>query len=221
MTVPIKTIQDFTIFSALSTPTQAGIAQAALLREFIAGAMVQLQGDPCEFVGFVHTGSAVIFRMAERGSEQVLSVITPGMHFNTVPAIDPDHALRACIRAIAPLSLLLIPTADFVKLLIAHADLAYLILVDFAHRLDHLIGLVDDLSLHSVRGRLARFLLDQAQGDQVAKTWTQDEIASHLGTVRDVVGRTLRAFIESGLVERQDGKLVLLDRSRLEEETKY
>lgn len=180
-----------------------------------------MQDESCKFVGFVYSGSAVIFRCSSNGNEQILSVITPGMHFNTVPALETNPTLRASIRAISPLVLLMIPIVEYCILLQTHADLAYLILTDFAHRLDHLTGLVDELSLHSVRGRLARFLLDQAREDQVPRLWTQEEIASHLGTVRDVVGRTLRAFKDTGLIERKNGMLVLLDRQGLEEEAKF
>jgi len=140
------------------------------------------------------------------------------MHFNTVPAMDANIQLRASIRALMPLKLLLIPVDDYRFMLQTHPDLVYLILTDFAHRLDHLTKLVEDLSLHSVRSRLARFLLDQADGELISKQWTLDEIAAQLGTVRDVIGRTLRNYMDSGLIQRKGESLILLDRHKLEEE---
>jgi CRP/FNR family transcriptional regulator len=116
------------------------------------------------------------------------------------------------------LTLLLIPVERYRMFLQTYPDLTYAILKDFSRRLDHLTNLVEDLSLHSVRGRLARFLLEQADQGEVPALWTQDEIAAHLGTVRDVIGRTLRAFMDNGLVRREGAKLILLDRERLEEE---
>ena len=44
------------------------------------------------------------------------------------------------------------------------------------------------------------------------------EIAAHLGTVRDIVGRTLRAFADAGLVQMERQRIVLLDREGLEAE---
>ncbi len=92
------------------------------------------------------------------------------------------------------------------------------ILQDFAGRLDHLTNLVEDLSLRTVRGRLARFLLEHADSIQAARNWTHDEIAANLGTVRDMVGRTLRAFADAGLVRIERQRIVLLDREGLEAE---
>jgi CRP-like cAMP-binding protein len=96
-------------------------------------------------------------------------------------------------------------------------ELALALLQDFAERLDHLTNLVEDLALRTVRGRLARFLLEHAK-DGVARHWTQDGIATHLGTVRDMVGRTLRAFADAGLVRMDRQRIVLLDREGLEAE---
>jgi CRP-like cAMP-binding protein len=97
-------------------------------------------------------------------------------------------------------------------------ELALAILQDFAVRLDHLTNLVEDLSLRTVRGRLARFLLEHADEDQVTRHWTQEEVAARLGTVRDMVGRTLRAFVVAGLVRMNRQRIVLLDREGLEAE---
>jgi len=46
--------------------------------------------------------------------------------------------------------------------------------------------------------------------------WTQDEIAAELGTVRDVMGRTLRAFADDGLLRLERQRIFLLDREGLE-----
>lgn len=221
MPVSIQAIKDFPLFSSLKPETLDHLARVVLHKDFSASMIFQMQDEPCKYVGFVKTGSAVIFRLSPNGNEQIISVLTPGMHFNTVPALDANQNARACIKAISPLTLLLIPIEDFQNLLQTRADMAYLILTDFAKRLDHLVKLVDELSLHSVRGRLAQFLLNQAKNGQNSKPWTQDEIAAHLGTVRDVVGRTLRSFIKAGLIERKNGAIVLLDRKGLEEEANF
>jgi CRP/FNR family transcriptional regulator len=67
---------------------------------------------------------------------------------------------------------------------------------------------------------LARFLIEQADAGTLSRGWTQDEIAAHLGTVRDMVSRTLRAFNDAGLIHSQRQSILLLDRRGLEEEAK-
>ena len=72
-----------------------------------------------------------------------------------------------------------------------------------------------------MRGRLARLLLEQAEAAERGETpdpLTQEEIASRLGTVREVIGRTLRGMANDGLISMERQHIVILDRVRLTEE---
>jgi CRP/FNR family transcriptional regulator len=50
--------------------------------------------------------------------------------------------------------------------------------------------------------------------------WTQEEIAAQIGTVREVVARTLRAFADAGLLRMEQHRIFLLDRAGLEAEAR-
>jgi len=80
-------------------------------------------------------------------------------------------------------------------------------------------GLAGDLALHTVRQRTASFLIREATNDSLSqgKPWTQDDMARQIGTVRDVIGRTLRDFEENGFIRRDRGKISLIDRDGLEQ----
>ena len=87
---------------------------------------------------------------------------------------------------------------------------------DYSQRLKQLTNKVEDLGLYSVRARLVRFLLEQADQKEIPVRWTQDEIARQIGTVRDVVGRSLRTLEQEGLIQIRRQCIRLLDRLRLE-----
>ena len=76
-----------------------------------------------------------------------------------------------------------------------------------------LVQMVEDLSLRSVEARLARLLLEQAHGETVLRRqWaTQREMASHLGTVTDVVNRTLRKMVDLGMIKVERHQIQILD----------
>jgi CRP-like cAMP-binding protein len=83
----------------------------------------------------------------------------------------------------------------------------------------HLVNLVDELALHTVQGRLAGLLLAQAaaaERGETAPPLTQAEMAAHLGTVREMIGRTLKTFEALGLVRVERGQITILDRAGLE-----
>ena len=81
----------------------------------------------------------------------------------------------------------------------------------------HLIRMVEDLSLRTVEARLARFLLEQAEGEAVRRRrWaTQAEMAARLGTVPDVVNRALRKLSEAGLIHVERHQIQILDQDGL------
>jgi Mn-dependent DtxR family transcriptional regulator len=68
-----------------------------------------------------------------------------------------------------------------------------------------------------VEARLARLLLEQAQGDSVQRRrWaTQAEMAARLGTVPDVVNRALRKLSEAGLIHVERHQIQILDQEGL------
>ena len=155
---------------------------------------------------------------APGGREQVLVRLGPGQTFNTVPPFQPQGVNHATVETLTPVTLYAITRKEYLRLVEECSGLCLAILRRFATRLDHLTDLVENLSLRTVRGRLASFLLAHAEESEAPLRWTQGEIAAHLGTVRDMVGRTLRAFAHAGLVRLDRQRIILLDREGLEAE---
>jgi CRP/FNR family transcriptional regulator, cyclic AMP receptor protein len=209
------------MFSQLSPETLDALAKCVVTRQYGPGEVIQEEGEPCGWAGFILSGSIQVYRLTVSGREQVFSNLGPGNLFNAVPALVPQGRLRASIEALTETRLLLVPAENYRTLLQSRVDLAYAVLTGLSERVCQLTTLVERLSLHSIRGRLAGFLIEQADHGQDTGQWTQDEIAARLGTVRDVVGRTLRAFMDAGLIRREGSQLVLLDRKRLEEEAQF
>ena len=80
-----------------------------------------------------------------------------------------------------------------------------------------LVTLAADLSLKTVEARFAKLLLDSVEGDVIERRrWTtQTEMASHLGTVPDVLSRVIRELTKAGLIEVDKQHIRILDRAGL------
>jgi CRP-like cAMP-binding protein len=226
METTIQALRRISLFAGLSGETLARVANVAIRRTYASGETVILEGDPCQAAYFVAEGQVRVYRLSPTGREQVLVRLGPGQAFNTVPPFKPRGVNHATVEPLTPVTLYAITCEDFHRLVGECPEVALALLRDFAGRLDHLTNLVEDLSLHTVRGRLAHFLLEHAptefsgtaEAGAVTQRWTQEEIAAHLGTVRDMVGRTLRAFTDAGLVRMERQRIMLLDREGLEAE---
>jgi CRP/FNR family cyclic AMP-dependent transcriptional regulator len=234
MAVAVQTLSKLSFFSELGNDVLSEIAPHIHERTLSPGQVVILEGEPCQGVYFVAQGVVRIHRLSPEGREHVLAYLGPGEPFNLVPALDGGSNL-ATVDTVSDTRLYIISCERFRRIMRDHHEVALTVMEHLAAEVRRLSDMVENLALHTVRTRLARFLLthasaepssraqaeglgEVADGTQPPRRWTQEEIAAQIGTVRDVVGRMLRTFAEDGLIRRQRGRLVVTDQARLERE---
>jgi CRP-like cAMP-binding protein len=208
--------------AGLPEPIIAALATIGIQLHRPAGAMIQLEGDQADAMYVVASGRVKIARIGANGREQVLNVIPAGGHFNTVPIFD-GGLCPANAEALDEVDLLALPREALLGVVEQHPPLALALLREFTGRLRHMVNLVDELALHSVQGRLAGLLLAQAEAAQrgeAVPALTQAEMAAHLGTVREMIGRTLKGFETQGLIRLDRGQITILDQVGLEAQRK-
>ena len=154
-----------------------------------------------------------IFKLSPEGRQQALDRLGPGEAFNLVPLFDGLHN-PASAEAVNAVTICLLGRQDLLAALHRYPAVADALLADFAGRLRRLSALVEDLSFRTVRARLARFILRQAATPE--RRLTQAEMAAELGTVRDVIGRTLADFQAEGLIAIDRHRIIIKDRPALE-----
>lgn len=184
---------------------------------YAAGQVVALEGDAWPEVAFVVRGLLRARQTSLEGREYTLSYLGPGACLNLAAALDGKPAV-ASLDALNEAVALCLAADRLHRLMANDPALARAIARQLAADVRRLSGMVKSLALDTVRVRLARFLLSAAEAAPAQHRWTQESIAAQLGTVRDVVGRVLRAFMEEGLVRRERGQLVVVDRIALERE---
>jgi len=217
MTVTAQTLSQLPLFARLGDDALREIAPHVYERTFPPGQVILLEGDPCQAVYFVARGVVRARRTSLAGREHVLAYLGPGECFSLVPALDGGPHLSS-VDTLTEVTLYTIPCQHFRRIVREHHEVAMAVIERLAAEVRRLSDVVEDLALHTVRTRLARFLLAQADDPQPFHRWTQEEIAAHIGTVREMVGRTLRAFADAGLIHRQRGRVVVVDREGLERE---
>lgn len=204
------------IFSSLRPETLEAIANRAFIHDVPEGYSLIIEGMPAEFCYFLLSGEVRVLRMNTAGKVQVLGRFSPPAPINIISLLKEDRVNQASIETLTPTKLLVLSAADFNQLHAHQPDFSTLLLHIFAERMAEMTELAAGLSLYTVRARLARFLIELAGRNPAAGGWTQDEIAGHIGTVRDVVGRLLREFEAEGLIERQQQEIILVDKQGLQ-----
>ncbi len=181
------------------------------------GEVLFLRGEPCHGLYVVLEGAIRLYNSSANGREQVIGVERTGSSIGELPLFDGGNQPYSA-EAMTPSRLLLIPREHFLSVLHAHPDLMQASLRALAIRIRRLLHLVEEISLHEVPERIARYLLTQAQerGACFTLDYTHAELAAQLGTVREVVTRTLNRFRKAGWIVVQDGQVTVVDRDALQ-----
>jgi CRP/FNR family transcriptional regulator len=207
-------------FRTLTETALEAVAQEVVARHYQADNVIFWEGDPDAGLHLVAAGRCKVFRISTAGREHVLATLGPGDSCNEVPVVDggPNPANLA---ALDDSTVWVISGESLTHLRQQYPALDAIIIKNLAMRCRQLVQRVYNLSFLSVTGRLATFLLQQTgEGNELSRRrWTQDEIAAHLDTVREMVGRALKELQEAELITIDRHRIEILDREGLKELT--
>lgn len=176
-----------------------------------------LEGETSDKLYFVMEGWFKAEKTALDGRQATLRFIGPGELINEL-SIFSNVVNAVTVIAMEDAKVFSLTQWEIEQCLKNYPNFSRAVIERLAIRIRHLLDQIEDLSLHTVEERLARFLLAQSEDDVWDReSWiTQTEIAARLGTVLDVVNRNLQKFIKDGLIEIHRKKILITDRAQLE-----
>ncbi len=213
------------IFSGLNEAELAFLAQRTVPRRFSAGEAVFAEGEACTGLYVVESGHVRIFKSSAGGREHVLAIEGPGSSVAELPVFDGGD-YPASVSAIDDAILLFLSKQDFQSLCLAHPQVSLKVLRVVGTRLRRLVGIIEELSFTTVRHRLAAFLVRLAKtsgrrasdGIEITLPANNQELASQLGTVRELVSRNLSRFQAEGMLQIEGRNITITDLRALESE---
>jgi CRP-like cAMP-binding protein len=204
-------------FRELDLSILKALADASILRRYEAGQIIFLDGEPCAGLYIVQDGWLKGFKHAPTGREQVIRFIGPGEAFNEIGVLAEGKNL-VTVQTLEPSAVWVIQREVLLRLMETYPQLCRLIAQNLAKRVYHLLNMIEDLSLRTVEGRLARLLLEQSkEGIVNRQRWaTQAEMAAQLGSVPGVINRILHSLADEGLIRIERHRIHILNRQGLE-----
>ncbi|GAH58909.1 unnamed protein product, partial [marine sediment metagenome] len=120
-------------------------------------------------------------------------------------------------QAMVPSVLYAIEKSELEALVREYPQLALNMIKVLARQMHDYLSLVEDLSFKSVISRLARILLEYSRETTVhnPSKFSQQEIAAMVGTVREVIGRSLKALEKEGLIRLDRSRIIIMDSQAL------
>jgi CRP/FNR family transcriptional regulator len=220
-----ETLTRVPIFSGLSETELSFLAERTVPRRFSTGETVFAEGEACTGLYVVQSGHVRIFKSSPGGREHVLSIEGPGSSVAELPVFDGGK-YPASVTALDDATLLFISKQDFQSLCLAYPQVSLKVLRVVGARLRRLVGIIEELSFTTVRHRLAAFLVRLAKtsgretsaGFEIILPANNQELASQIGTVRELISRNLSRFQAEGMLKIDGRNVTVTDLKALEAE---
>ncbi|WP_255473180.1 Crp/Fnr family transcriptional regulator [Rummeliibacillus sp. SL167] len=176
------------------------------------------EGDECGTVAFLLSGSIRISKIGKNGREIVLYRLGSGDScILTISSVLANISYPATAVVEEDAEAILLSVQQFKELMTINPEFQQYIYKLLAARLLEVMTLVDEIVFHKMDERLIEYLLRHSKNDEDIIEITHEELASQLGSVREVISRLLKGFERDGLIQLSRGKVKIMHRSGLEE----
>jgi len=190
--------------------------QAASLAKIPAGHDVFLEGDPIDAIALLISGVVRVYKIGETGREITLYRFGNGQGcILTANAILNRMTFPAVATVERDAEAVMIPAEVFrgwVNKYELWRDFVFDLL---SQRLARVMALVDEVVFRRMDARLVSFLLNRFRVENPMRI-THQEIASELGSSREVISRLLEDLSERGFLRVGRGEVEVLDSDGLQ-----
>jgi len=201
------------VFRDLAPEQQDKLLQHATVRKYRKNTVLMEKGDEANGLYVVLSGSAKVYLADEQGKEYVLNELPPGSYIGELALLE-DSTRIASVMTLEDSRLLFISKGVFKSFLYERPDAAYRLIKALAARVRELTNEVEKLALRDVYSRLADTLGNRAReedGRLITDSLTQQQIASMIGSSREMVSRIFKDLKAGGYIILE-GKRIVLNR---------
>lgn len=192
----------YPLLAELSPSLREAVTAQAGWHEFRDGAPIFGEGQHCGGLPLVLQGAVKVFKRSETGREIVLYRVGRGETcILTSSCLLGGSDYNADGIAEGALHLAMLPPALFQRMIAESPSFRHFLFAMLSSRLSDLMERVERLAFHRIDRRIAEFLVERADAGFHSVAMTHQQIAEEIGSVREMVTRTLGQLAEQGLVE--------------------
>lgn len=200
---------------ALPRAVRDRLLNVALMRDYKKGYQVFGPHNVPDNLIFLYDGTIRVSQTSGNGRDIVLYRVDAGEScVLTTACMLAEETYNAEGIAETAIKIVVLPKLSFERLVAEEPAFRAFVFAAYSRRLIDLLRVVDDVAFGRIDVRLAERLLTLAGGDREIAA-THQQIASELGTAREVVSRVLHDFQKRELIAQSRGQIALIDKPAL------
>lgn len=204
-------LERFEAFRHLSQEGRALLSQGLTQMHVPRALSLFHKGQPVSGAIVVLAGRLRVFSIAPNGVEATLYFVDPGETcVLTLNCLFSDLLFPAWVQSEAAASVAVIPGAVYRRLFDLEPGIRNLTVAALSTAVQRLMAELEDVHASNHRQRLAQFVLRNASSDGTL-TITQQKLAQHLGTTREVVARLMQDFVAQDILRTARGSIAIRD----------
>lgn len=204
-------LEDFSPFSSLTAAGKSRLRDGMVSRHAVSEAPLPFKGQQISGAYFVLEGRLRVYSLAPNGGEATMYLIDAGETcVFALNSLFNDLLYPAWVQAVSETTLAFLPGPLFRTLFAEEPVIRDLTVRTLSTLVFRLMAELEEVHSFKLNQRLANLLLTHASSEGVLRM-TQQQMAFHLGTTREVVARLLGEFVALDFVETRRGVSLIRD----------
>lgn len=177
------------------------------------------QGDVCDALYMLTSGSVKTEMITENGNILGIEIIKAPRPLAPAFVFSDNNRFPVDVTALEEIEIMKIPKAEIMRLMTTNPDFMSSFMTHNANRTQFLTNRLQLLSIKTIKGKLAHFLLENSLGD--GKSFeinrNQTELADFFGVARPSLARSLSEIVQEGLISINKKEYAVLNSKGLRE----
>ena len=173
------------------------------VKTYTKNELIFRQGDLCDALNILISGSVKTEMITESGNLMGIEIIKAPRPLAPAFLFSDRNRFPVDVTTLEPVEILRIPKDEVMRLMTSRPDFMQQFLTHNANRTQFLTNRLQLLSIKTIKGKLAHFLLENAPGDDSSFSINrnQTELAEFFGVARPSLARSLSEMQQEGIIE--------------------
>lgn len=223
-TTILDEIRSNPFFTGMDETDSASLARSAIRRNYQKGEIVTQHGDIWPYFFLIIAGKVNAVKVSYEGRRLLIVTLGEGDLFWGLAFFNDGAPMPVTLEALGSCQIYLWSKDSFYPILMKNPQTMWRLCQSMVNRMSRASEIVEEQAFQSNAGRLARLLLDSFKGSEglaVARDLTLEEMATRIGTTREIVCRVLYQFSDQKLIQVTRTEFSLTNEGGLRELADY